>query len=336
MRVVRSCRRAGVLRAIGVLALLGWGTGGAEPPPPADDAKPKDFLRLEIKSGGKSKFITGVEAVHYIYDQGDYRNAARYGYLQLWNNIEQPEVLEMVADSLARQKQGEEAAVFYTLLLRSLEGRSAADVAKYRPPTERALKGLDREWVQQQARYVATAAGKRFTTPEAVSDLWMTQVRVDLRGLHGLYAWKYLGGRKDAKPDWIHNTQGEMHRSGAKHVDEAEGRKGLLFTVPLREGHADEQGRVKRPTQVAVRNVGKCRYLRLGIAGYGFPFLLNVRYAGELVLTKTIPVKPWSDLQIDLGDAAAKGEVAVLELVVPKDQRWSEGTWIDYMDFFDN
>ena len=53
----------------------------------------------------------------------------------------------------------------------------------------------------------------------------MTEVRADLRPLHGLYAWRLVGGRRDARPDWIHDTQGTMHRSGAKLRDLIHGRR---------------------------------------------------------------------------------------------------------------
>jgi len=192
--------------------------------------------------------------------------------------------------------------------------------------------------------YLASAAGKRFQGPQTVSDLWMTQVQCDLHCLHGLYAWKLVGGRKDAKPDWIHNRQGTMHCSGMKHVEQVDGRKGVLYSVPVKAKTSQDADRFHRaildrlghPTRITTRNPGKCRFLRVGAKAYGFPFILKVYVSGKEAFRRRIGTDAWADLKVDLGDAADKDEPVFVELVVPEGQKWSEGAWIDYLDFFDN
>ena len=42
----------------------------------------------------------------------------------------------------------------------------------------------------------------------------------------------------------------------------------------------------------------------------------------------------WEDLKIPLASRPGKGENVVLELVLPEEQRWGEGAFLDYVDFF--
>jgi len=72
------------------------------------------------------------------------------------------------------------------------------------------------------------------------------------------------------------------------------------------------------------------------VRGYGFPFIFRVEVEGRELLAQKVPANAWSDLKVDLGDAAGKDVPAVVELIVPEKQRWSEGVWIDYLDFFDD
>ena len=83
-------------------------------------------------------------------------------------------------------------------------------------------------------------------------------------------------------------------------------------------------------------NPGKGKVLRLATQGYNFPYLLNVLVDEEQVFSKTIGKDVWEDLQIPLAKAAQTQAAVVLELVVPEDQRWHEGAWFDYIDFFEN
>jgi hypothetical protein len=126
-----------------------------------------------------------------------------------------------------------------------------------------------------------------------------------------------------------------MHRSGLKYVDEVDGRKGVLFGVPLKASGPAAQ-KLGHPTQIKLTNLGKAPFLRAGVKGYNFPFVLKVYAGGKEIASQSIGEKAWSDLKIDLKDAAGKAEQITVELVVPEDQQFGEGTWIDYLDFFEN
>ena len=282
------------------------------------------------------KTLTGIEGMRYANSSGQQAQAVNFGHKLLWQNIRQPECLDIMSRALEILRRNEEAAVWNTLLLRVLEDQaSPADVTKFKAGAERRLTGLNKEFEAQRAKYVAKAAGKKFTSPEAVDDLWMTQVRADLTSLESLYAWKLVGGKKNAKPDWIHNAQGAMHRSGMKYVEEVDGRKGVLFAVPLKASSPPAQ-KLGHPTRLTMTNVGKLPFLRIGAKGYGFPFVLKVYAGGKEIFSQTVNEKAWSDLKIDLKDAAGKAEEVIVELIIPEDQRAMEGAWIDYLDFFED
>ena len=314
--------------AIGTTGL--WSSAGAETP-----SRP-----------GKLD-ITPIEGLKMLYERGMYAKARQIGYAILWKDIEQPEALRWLAGALEQLGEKDEAAVFAHLLLRVLQRDRYADdkqADRLRRWGTARLKTLDADVRAAQDKHLADAPGRRFTTPEAVDDGWMTQVAADLHCLHGLYAWKLVGGRKDAKPDWIHNRQGAMHRSGMKLVEEVDGRTGVLFSVPIKaatspdadEHHRAALQRLGHPTQVTTRNAGKCRCLRIGTRAYGFPYILEVLVEGKPVYSKLVGVKAWEDLKVPLGEAAGKDVEVVLQLVVPEKQRWSEGVWLDYVEFFDN
>lgn len=305
-----------------------------------------ECVQAQTRQGSaRTRTLRGIEAVRYLYSRGDYARVEQFAYGLLWEDIQQPEVLYLLADSLFRQAKKEDAAVYLTLLLRVLEKNARrADVTKYKRRTQRQLALLDKEYEKLKAAYARTASGKRFESPEKVDDLWMTQVTSDLHGLHGLYAWKLVGGRKDMKPDWIHNRQGVMHRSGMKYVDQVDGRKGVLFGIPIKDKTSQDADKFHRailerlghPTQITIRNLGKCKFLRVGTKGYGFPFILRARRGEKVIFSSRVGTDAWADLKVDLQDAAGKPETITVELVVPEKQRWSEGVWVDYMDFFDN
>ena len=269
------------------------------------------------------------EALRLLYARGQYRDVVKCAYVALWKDIKQPEALRLLVLSLRQPKDREAAAAFTHILLRVLDDpkfQARPDTAQRKGWCQARLKSLDVEFRRRQQEYLAGAADRKFTSPQKAEDLWMTQVRAPLIGLHGLYAWKLVGGRKDARKDWIHNTQGRMHRSGAKYMDNVHGRKGVLFTIPAKKS--------RRLSRMTVSNHGKGKFLRVGARAYGFPFLLNVVIEGQQVFSKTIDKKDWEDLKIPLGAAAAKQTDFVLELVVPEKQRWSEGVFFDYIDFF--
>jgi hypothetical protein len=300
---------------------------GAAAPPAANSA---------AKAPHGTKVVSGIEAVRLLCSRREYAQAEQYAYRMLWEDIAQPEVLDWLVRALDSQGKREEAGVFNTLLLRVLaESATGTNVARYKTLAVRRQPALDQEFQRLQARYAETASGKHFSSPEEVHDLWMTQVKADLAPLHGLYAWTLVGGRKDAKPDWIHNRQGQMHRSGLKYVKEVDGRQGVLFAIPLKTEHRRSQ-QLGHPPQIKITNLGKGKFLRVGTEAYHFPFLLKVYVRKEEVFSRTIGEKAWSDLKIDLKDAAALPEEVTLELVIPPEQRWAEGAWFDYLDFFDD
>lgn len=195
---------------------------------------------------------------------------------------------------------------------------------------------LDKQFQRLKAQYAENAADKRFTSPEKVDDLWMTQVQADLTSLHGLYAWKLVGGRKDMKPGWIHNEQGVIHRSGMKYMDEVDGRKGVLLAVPLKPGEIHRAVNLGHPPHVTIRNAGKCRFLRVGVKGYHFPFVLKVLAGGRELFSQEISEKDWSDLKVDVKETAETSGEVTLELLVPPEQGAHEAAWFDYIDFFEN
>jgi hypothetical protein len=45
---------------------------------------------------------------------------------------------------------------------------------------------------------------------------------------------------------------------------------------------------------------------------------------------------PWSDVKVDQSKRPALPKQLTIELIVPEGQKWSEGVWIDYLDFFEN
>ena len=295
--------------------------------------------------------LTGIEAMRALYQSGKPADAERFAITMLWNDLRQPEVLFYLASTEERLRKVPDAAAFYTLYLRTLDeagkggGGDAAypDVAKHKPLAERKLKGLKQDPAGLAAAYTKTATGKKFTTSEAVDDIWMNNVRGDLFSLHALYAWKLAGGNKDAKPEWIHNTQGAMHGSGLKRVDTAEGRKGVLFTVPLKDMNSADADAPNREalqklghnSHVEAVNVGGGKLLRAGVRGSAFPLLVKVKLGDKELHSETVGVEKWSDLKVEL-PAESKGKPVSMELIVPEGQKGSEGVWVDYFDFFEN
>jgi hypothetical protein len=306
--------------------------------PPAGTAPARSQTVRQVK-------ITPEEAMRLLFQQRQYERVRKIALALLWNDIRRPEPMYYLAASCEKLGEREPAAVYCHLLGRILDDPATPPHARadwFRRFAANRLKVLDAEHRKRKAAYEAAAAGKRFTAPAQADDLWMTQVRCDLHNLHGLYAWKLVGGRKDVKAEWIHNRKGRMHRSGMKYVDEVDGRKGVLFGIPIKAGTSPDADKHHRavlkklghPTRITTPNVGKCRFLRIGAKAYGFAFILKAYAGGKQVLSAKVTTKEWSDLKVDLG-AAAGGDVPIIvELVVPEKQRWSEGAWIDYIDFF--
>ena len=119
--------------------------------------------------------------------------------------------------------------------------------------------------------------------------------------------------------------------------------KGVLFCGAMKGKDTENPGRevkaflerVGHPTQMTLRNSGKCRYLRVGTKGYNFPYTLRVYAGGKEIFSQRIGKKNWSDLKIDLGGAAGKDGPVILEFYIPPKQKSWEGVWMDYADFFD-
>lgn len=314
-----------------LLVVIGWSLAAAcsaavaaapKKPPGRPPAQPRE--------------LKGIDALRLLFGQRDFAKAEEYAYRVLFDDIRQPEALDILVQCLQAREKKEEAGVFNTLLLRVLEeSDSKADVAKYTKPALKRRKTLDRQFEQLQAQYADNAQGKHFTAPEKVDDLWMTQVKADLTSLHGRYAWKLIGGRKDAKPGWIHNEQGAMHRSGMKYMDSVDGRKGILFgpNAPLDSPQAVKTGHSPR---VTISNLGNCRFLRIGIKGYNWPCTLKVSAGDQELLSQVVGDKQWSDLKVDLQGATGAAKEITLELGVPSGQKPHEGVWFDYIDFFDD
>lgn len=274
--------------------------------------------------------LKGMDAARVLYQQGDYDKAKFAACTVAWDDIYQPEALRFIALCLQKLGDREQAAAFYHICLRVLEedpkSKSDPRTPSRRATCERELKPLDIDFLADKRRYAEMAAGKIFVSADKVSDLWMTQVRVDLHSLHALYAWKLVGGRKDLKPDWLHNAQGTMHRSGAKLMDDIHGRKGVLFCIPNKKS--------QRLSRIFWEGPAMGKVLRIGTRGYGFPFLLNVLVGDKSLFSKAIGKDNWEDLRVPLDVAPTRDAPLVLELVVPEDQRWAEGAFFDYIDFF--
>ena len=120
-----------------------------------------------------------------------------------------------------------------------------------------------------------------------------------------------------------------------KYVERLDDREGVLFGVPLKADHP-RSVRLGHPPHVTIQNVGKCRFLRVGTKAYNFPYVLNVLVDGREILSQTISEKTWSDLKVDLQATAADSPQVTLELFIPPDQKYLEGVWFDYIDFFED
>ncbi|KPK79159.1 MAG: hypothetical protein AMJ81_13690 [Phycisphaerae bacterium SM23_33] len=282
-----------------------------------------------------------------LAQRGEYDKVKRIALADLWKDISKPETLRHLVVALEKLNDREQAGAFCHILLRVLEQPKTA-TAPATPAmkkwAEAQLPRLDVEFNRARQQYATSAPAKKFTTPEAVGELWMTNVQADPQCLHGLVAWKLVGGRKNMKPDWIHNRQGRMHRSCLKLMDEVDGRKGVLHAIsvnpasksPDRKFLAAQIERLGHRPRITTRNVGKCKFLRAGVKAQRFPLILRVEAEGKELLSQRVGAGSWSDLKIDLQTSAGKDVPVIVELLVPPGQRPHMGGWIDYLDFFDN
>jgi hypothetical protein len=278
--------------------------------------------------GQEGVTLKGIDAVRFLYQTGHYAEARKACYTLLWYDIHQPEVLYFLAESLDNLGQIDQAAVFYHLTERYLAEnpppQANANVEAAIKLCQARLQVLDTAHRAAAKQYLETAPGKTFTTPEQVGDLWMSQVEADWASLHDLYLWPVVGGRKDFPATWIHNAQGVMHRSGAKYMDEVDGRKGVLFCVSRKDA----------TSSLRFRNSVRGDEVRIGVEPYDWPLELRLVTDGQVVFSGRVEANAWTDLNIPLGQYAGKDVPCAVELVVPQDQQYHEGAFFDYVDIF--
>jgi hypothetical protein len=285
--------------------------------------------------------LIGVDAVRYFVRNGNYIEAEDYAYPIIWKDLNQPELLHLLAQSLSKLNRREDAATYYRLLMRLHEESPSADSAKFKPLAEKFLTFGETDHLKRVKQYEAETGGK-FTTPAAVSDLWMTQVTADLYTLDELLAWKLARVDvefADNEPQSVHRKQGVMHRSGMKRVDEVEGRKGVLFTLPHTRPAkgtvaALDGPPIKGATRVTLPYGGKGGFLRVGVKGYLSAFTLEVSIKGTVLHTQKVDANTWSDLKIELKEPLKAKELVTLELIAGQSKWPNEGVWLDYVGFF--
>lgn len=322
--------------------LLGAAAASAQPKadPPKEPAKKPNVIKLE-----------GIEALRYLAKQGQPVDAEKVGYVLLWVDIRKPEEIALLAQSLAKMGRRSDAATWYRLFLR-VAADKPDEAAPFKVAADSFLKFGDRDHDNLVKQYRAKAGGK-FPAPEAVSDLWMTQVTGDLSSLSELQAWKLVGGNKEAKdPNWIHNHQGVMHRSGLKLMDEVDGRKGVLMALPRPRATRQEKETDKpkaaaddkpkeapaagRGAAVRLPYAGKGKVLRIGAKGWTGDFILEISVAQQKLLSQRVTATQWHDLKVDLPAAIKVGDEIVVELLPPQGQRHHQGAWLDYLDVFED
>jgi len=334
--------RSGRIIRTGALLVIVGGVGLLAPPP----------------AGGATKVLKGVEAMRYLVARRQYDKARKFGYRLVWRNLDQPEAMLLLGRALEGLGKKDEAATIYALLLRTLENK--ADSRKYGPRAQARLKVLDVDYERQKAKFIAAAAGKKFDSPKAVDDGWLLAARCDLFTPYCLGCWTLVGPRGRVPPDWIHNREGRLHRSGAKFVPAFHGRKELLYTQSIKDKphpekyksdgyHVEHLARLGgHSPHLTLTNFGGCPYLRIGVKAEERVFELRVYVEGKQIFSQRIDGSKWSDLKVELPQpavgAGAVGGAAtqpawqkvILELVCPEGQPLSGNVWIDYADFFVN
>ncbi len=314
------------------------------------------------KGGRRVITVTGLDAVRHLSKTGKHIEVEKFSYVLFWDDFRQPEAMHLLASSLAKLNRREEAATWYRLLLRVAEEYPSPEADKFKPFAANFLKFGESDHLKRAKEYDAQAGGA-FPGPDKVGDLWMTQVQADLHSFFALKAWKLTEGENKAEDDnWVHKAQGTMHRSGAKHVEHFLYRKGLLFTVPHpRKAEAKKDDKVDlfkdrkpdddakrdptaaldkeahllgRPTRVTIPWRGKGTVLRVGTRGYETNFILEVSAAGKVIGEAKVQTTAWSDLKFTLPSGMKSGDIVTLELITPPPASWSEGAWLDYVDFF--
>src|SRR5262245_4685644 len=117
-----------------------------------------DDTPAQVKTG---KALTGIEAARYANSSGQQAKAEMFCLKLLWQDIRQPEALDILCRAQEILRKNEEAAVWNTILLRVLEDKAPpADVNKYKAGAERRLAGLNKDFEAKKAKYAAGTAGK--------------------------------------------------------------------------------------------------------------------------------------------------------------------------------
>jgi hypothetical protein len=295
---------------------------------------------------GRTRQTASRKVMQIFAQRGEWDKVKQLALADVWRDIVKPWSLQKLVIAFEKLGDREQAGAFCHILLRVLElpaTASAPSTPTLKRWAEARLRRLDVEFDKIRKQHAASAPHRKFTAPEAVGESWMTAVHADPQCLWGLIAWKLVGGRKDAKPDWIHNRQGEMHRSCLKLMQEVDGRQGVLYAgtfKPADTGQSKELAahiqRLGHNQRITLRNTGKCRFLRAGIKAQKFPLIFHVEAEGEALFSQKVGPNDWSDLKIDLGESAGKDVTVYVQLLVPPGQRPHFGGWIDYLDFFDN
>ncbi|KPK83755.1 MAG: hypothetical protein AMJ81_07380 [Phycisphaerae bacterium SM23_33] len=323
------------------------------------------------QSGRQEMKISPIEAARMMVRQGDYLKV-RYALLAMLyrttDNFEAEYLLGRCQEGLGEKQR---AVVMYQMCLRTIREagkQEEPEAVKMAADCRGRLKRLDTEGPRLAKAYLATAAGKKFVSPEQVSDLWMTQVTVtkltlEMLGHPGAFVldaikkgWQFdrnlcayvqppPGGETNFKsPYTLKGPQpfAERHASGAAFVEAAGGRKGILKTNP--------NWKEKKPARLTMRNTGKGNFLRIGTspAIWSCPtcevaasqdkadFVLNVRVGEKLLLTQAIAGRRWTDLKVDLGEFRGKDVEVVVENAAGGRHPYYEGAYFDYVDFFED
>jgi hypothetical protein len=238
-----------------------------------------------------------------------------------------------LARCLVETGDPEQGAAFYHIAQRIL-ARTAPpppEAAAWQRQIAQALAKLDQRYAADAKAYrEAATKPKHWESPAQADERWMTQAEFDPAPVHGLYAWRIIGGRSDKPADWLHNQQGAVHRSGAKWMDAIAGRKGVFF-YPTSGKRLHWRG----PADKAV--------LHLGVFGQGNTCQVTVFVDGKNMFEKRIAgayvgaadQAPWEDLVIPLGVGPEQRAIEV-EFTKPQDQRWADGVFIDYLEMCDD
>jgi len=312
---------------------------------------------------------TPLEAARGMIQRRDFAKARTVLLFELYRkpaDVEEECLLAQVWEGLVKK---DDAIALYAMCVRSLEElgpKPEPRLAAIGKDAAARLARLDQGGPRQRKAYLDSAASKPFIAPEKVSDLWMTQVTatklpydmLERPGACVLDAFKKgwtfdhatgtmvkpaPGGEKPHQsPMKLTGPQDfpRRHISGAGYVEEAGGRKGILNLHP--------NWRTKEPSQLKMRNVGKCDFLRIGASSpvWSTPncevaasqdkadFVLNVYVGEKRMFSEIVGGRKWTDLKIDLGEFRGKDVEVIVEDAAGGNEPYVNGAYFDYVDFF--